>query len=220
MPQRYRKSLRDRESILNNLDPNITPMCPIPSSRLDSNNSNQQEHLSFDKTFNFEEEQNTPMLPEVSRDDAELPTPKIERYSECTDKGEGNTKIIENETSRWTDNSETLTRLTHGDASITRCSTFSSDIDKNIKLSNKPPAIPNNNDFNSNRQNSRWMEKLNYGKGVSPVCGESPMTNRSFWEDPFNTSANLPIDDQITKQFEKFSSQENLVDVTDEEEQQ
>jgi len=41
------------------------------------------------------------------------------------------------------------------------------------------------------------------------------MTNRSFWEDPFNTSANLPIDDQITKQFEKFSSHENLVDVTD-----
>jgi len=258
MPERYRPRLRDRYTIVNSLDHNITPQCPLPSSKIDYNLGTS--HLSFDKTYDhFEEEESTPMLPEISRENDEVPTPKIERFSEFDSdvkyekfdckfdpkydskfdskydpkydsKYESMTRSdskfeskFENETSRWTDNSETLTRCnTLQDAAINRCSTFSSEI--NLKCLSKPP-VPNTTPmFNGEVKNNQFRpEKFGFNKGsnfsgASPVCGESPMTNRSFWEDPFNTSTNLPIDDQITKQFEKFSSHENLVDVTDEEE--
>jgi hypothetical protein len=279
MPERFRQSLRDRKTIVSSLDQNITPMCPIPSSRLDKNLSASQ--LSFDKTYDFDKthdfdrthvEECTPMLPELSREpetrepetrekidypEDEFPTPTIERFSNFEENNSDNLyskynydSKFENETSRWTDNSETLTRCNSKDNSkdtskdtsthnskntskdnskdaITRCSTFTSDI--NLKCTvNKPPMhpTPTPSPFDSeNLAKIKYSDKFGYNnkhgyKGLissnaSPICGESPMTNRSFWEDPFNTSANLPIDDQITKQFEKFSSQENLVDVTD-----
>ena len=179
-PERFRQNLRDRKTIVSSLDQNITPVCPIPSSRLDKNLSASQ--LSFDKTYDFDKtndfdrthvEECTPMLPELSREpetreqelypDDELPTPKIERFSNFEENNSENLDLkynqdskFENETSRWTDNSETLTRCNSKDYSkdnskdnskenskdaMTRCSTFTSDINLKCTL-NKPPMHP------------------------------------------------------------------------------